>query len=140
MNQAIRNWYEALRSLAATMFRYAGVGGIVAILYMLLTTVFIKFAETRPLYASVGAFLLTVPVAYLGHKHLSFRSRGSHQREFARFVATMISAFIISTAVMLCLVERSGWHYGIGLLITSMLVPLANFIVLFFWVFRDDGS
>jgi putative flippase GtrA len=119
------------------LLRYGAVGGIITVLYSGLTGLFVELLYFPPIVASVGAFLLALPAAYWGHCEISFRdnARGDHQ--LRRFVITMSAAFFVASLSIFVLVNGLDAHYGFALLVTMMLVPIVNFIVLDQWVFRE---
>jgi putative flippase GtrA len=115
--------------------RYGLVGGALSVLYAGLTAVLIEATNWPALNASIGAFVLSLPFAYLGHRYVTFRSSGSHATELVRFVVTMTNAFVVSSLSMLVTVGYFGAHYGYALLATTVLVTVVNYVVLSTWVF-----
>ena len=123
--------------LSAKLLRYGGVGGVVTVLYSGLTGLFAELLNAPAIFASIGAFLLVLPVAYWGHREVSFRGNARGDRQLRRFVITMSAAFLVSSLSVLVLVNCLGAHYGFALLVTMIMVPMVNFFTLDQWVFRE---
>jgi putative flippase GtrA len=122
--------------LVGKLLRYGGVGAVVTVLYSALTGLLMELLRTPAIAASVGAFLLVLPLAYWGHRVISFRHDARENRQLRRFVIAMSAAFLVSSLSVLTLVNGLGAHYGVALLVTMLLVPTVNFIILDRWVFR----
>lgn len=123
--------------LSAKLLRYGGVGVVVTILYSGLTGLFVELLNAPAIFASIGAFLLVLPAAYWGHREVSFRDNARGDCQLRRFVITMSAAFLASSLSVLILVNGLGAHYGFALLVTMMMVPMVNFLILDQWVFRE---
>jgi putative flippase GtrA len=119
------------------LLRYGGVGVIGTILYSGLTGLFVEVLYLPPIIASVGAFLFALPVVYWGHREISFRANAQGNHQVPRFVITMSAAFFVSSLSVFVVVNELNSHYGFALLVTMILVPLVNFVVLDKWVFRE---
>jgi putative flippase GtrA len=126
--------------LSVKLLRYGGVGGVVTILYSGLTGLFVELLNAPAIFASIGAFLLVLPAAYWGHREVSFRDNARGDCQLRRFVITMSAAFLASSLSVLILVNGLGAHYGFALLVTMVMVPLVNFLILDQWVFRGTTN
>lgn len=122
--------------LIKTLIRYGWTGAFNALLYIGLTVAFAELANFSPLHASISGFTVTLPLAYVGHRYFAFQSDAPHLRAIFLFAVTMSAAFVVSTVSVLLLVEWSGFHYAVALLMTTVLGPMVNFLILRFWVFR----
>ena len=89
----------------------------------------------NPLAASFAAFCLSLPVAYLGHFHLTFRWTRAQRGQVLRFVSAMSSAFFVSTVTMWLTVSVFHAHYAYALAATTAIVTAVNYAVLDRWVF-----
>lgn len=123
------------RSAFAPVAWYCVIACFNAAFYVALGELFtaLKFS---PSAAGVLALIPVLVVSYLGHKSKTFRSRGSHRREAPRFIALSIMDLALAAAVPY-LVHRLGGTPLIAFMILTMLVPLANFAVMRFWIFRS---
>jgi putative flippase GtrA len=123
------------RQSANRVLRYGLVGASASALYIGLTISIIDAAILPPLAASVAAFFLSLPAAYLGHLYLTFRRTEAERRQFLRFVLAMSHAFTVSTAMMWLTVDVLGAHYAYALAATTAVVTAFNYTVLNGWVF-----
>jgi putative flippase GtrA len=116
------------------LLRYGIVGGAISALYVVLTALIIETTSLRPVLASVAAFVASLPVAYWGHRHVTFGAAG-YSTQFLRFAVTMTNAFVISSLSMLIVVDMLGASYIFALLATTVLVATINYTILGRWVF-----
>jgi len=122
------------------LLRYGIVGGSVTIVYVALTSLIIETTAWSALKASITGFVLTIPFAYVAHRFVTFASKEAYLQQLVRFVITMTVAFIISSVSMLAIVHIYEAHYGYALLVTTVLVPSLNYLVLSAWVFKDGRA
>jgi putative flippase GtrA len=87
--------------------------------------------------ASLLAYLIAMPVSYLGHKHVTFESDGAHVLEAPRFLASAALGIGISCLVPLAVVNGLGMAPAISIALTCILVPVVNYVVLDRWVFAS---
>ena len=117
------------------MLRYIGVGSAATILYLCLTTIAIEVLIWPELISSIAAFVLCLPLAYIGHRYGTFAAQGSHTVQVIRFVVSMTVTFVVSSLSVLVIVNYMQQHYSIALLVTVFFVPTTNFFLLKLWVF-----
>jgi putative flippase GtrA len=82
------------------------------------------------------AYALVLPISFLGHRGLTFASKGAIVRQWARFILLQMTNVIIIWAVNRAASSYSlpGWiAYGV----ISFAIPALNFVVLQIWVFQN---
>jgi putative flippase GtrA len=121
--------------LHLTMVRFACVGTLVAVLYVILSLMLRLGLNLSPVASATIAFALSVAFQYLAHSTFTFRRPARDLGQFARFVVTVLLGYGVSTVFL-------GWvapHFGLGetvaFLINLVLLPLMSYLVLAFWVF-----
>jgi len=90
-----------------------------------------------PPVAGVLALLPVLAVSYLGHKSKTFRSTGLHRREAPRFL--LISA---ADLLLAAFIPKFGVYVHAppiaSFLLLAALIPLVNFLLMRFWIFREE--
>ena len=88
--------------------------------------------------ASFVAYVIAMPVSYLGHKHLTFGSHGAHILEAPRFLASAVLGIGISCLLPLIVVDGLALAPAVSIILACILVPVINFVVLESWVFASE--
>lgn len=118
------------------VIRYIAVGGGVTLFYSALTIGFIKGGIiSDPTFASGTSFVLTQPLSFLAHRRFTYADAGEDMRQWQRFGVIALTGFAITIGVMQ-FVMLLKWPYQIGLIVGWVLIPIANFLINAFWVFR----
>jgi putative flippase GtrA len=89
--------------------------------------------------ASFIAYLASAGFSYLGHKALTFRSSAPHRRELPRFALAGALGYAIAVIVPLVLTDFWRFQPVIAIVIVCIAVPVVNFLLLTFFVFKADG-
>jgi putative flippase GtrA len=82
------------------------------------------------------AYALVLPISFLGHRGLTFASKGAIVRQWARFILLQMTNVIIIWAINRAASSYAlpGWiAYGV----ISFAIPALNFVVLQIWVFHN---
>jgi putative flippase GtrA len=82
------------------------------------------------------AYVLVLPISFLGHRELTFASKGEIVHEWARFILLQATNLIIIWAINKTVSSYAlpGWTaYGV----ISIAIPALNFVVLQIWVFHN---
>jgi putative flippase GtrA len=88
--------------------------------------------------ASVAAYSLCIPFAYLGHRHLTFGSDRPHREAASRFVALNLLGLGVSAAAPWLLCDLAGLPAVAGVFTAAILVPLASFAGQSLFVFPKE--
>ncbi|RWQ38203.1 MAG: GtrA family protein [Mesorhizobium sp.] len=135
------------RSTARTglklLARFGLVGIAATILYAVLATVLVKseWIGVTPVQASLAAYAAAAVFSYLAHKSVTFMSSGSHRSEAARFLLLTAIGFGMAYAVPALMTMKLGLPPIIAILVTCLLIPAVNLLMLDRWVFaqREPG-
>ncbi|TIS95968.1 MAG: GtrA family protein [Mesorhizobium sp.] len=121
--------------------RFGLVGIAATILYAVLATVLVKseWIGVSPVQASLAAYAAAAVFSYLAHKSVTFISSGSHRSEAARFLLLTVTGFGIAYAVPALFTMKLGLSPIFAVLITCLLIPAVNLLVLDRWVFAQRG-
>jgi putative flippase GtrA len=119
------------------VFVYGCVGVAVSVSYSFAVIACVRLLHPiSPTLASVLAFAISVPVAYLAHAKVSFSDIPYDKFQPLRFVVSTVTSFILSTAGMYLITEVAGRNYLFGIALNWLTIPTMNFLSYIFWVFR----
>lgn len=90
--------------------------------------------------ASCGGYLVAAAFSYAGHKYFTFNSKSAHAAEAPRFLLAIGCGLAVSIFLPMLLGDTLGLAAGIPILITSVAIPVVNYIVLERWVFQSKQS
>ncbi|MER9301912.1 GtrA family protein [Mesorhizobium sp. M0496] len=125
----------ALKLLA----RFGLVGIAATILYAALAAAFVKSERFgfSPVEASLAAYAAAGLFSYLAHRSITFMSSGPHRSEAPRFLLLAAIGLVIAYGAPALLTAKLGLPLIIPIMITCLLVPAINFVVLDRWVFAE---
>jgi putative flippase GtrA len=126
--------------LLAKLVRFGIVGVLSGAIYAVVTALLISELHAGPVVASVVGYCVSVPASFLGHRRFSFRSQGRWTVEAQRFVLTQALNIAVTAGSMYAATAWLGAHYGWGMFAAVIFVPIANFVVMNLWVFRDQEA
>jgi putative flippase GtrA len=127
-----------VQRLTTKVFRFASVGIANSIIYALCTSVLVSGFGLNGKLASMIGYLTAVPFAFFAHRSFTFVSHGALTSELRRFVLAHVTSLLVSVIVMAIAIDFFNFHYSVGVIAGVVLVPIANFIVLNSWVFRNQ--
>jgi putative flippase GtrA len=124
----------------ALVARYGFVGLAASAMYSGLVIAIVDGAGIRwPVLASIVAFAVTAPVAYLGHWAITFGRRQRLDTAWGRFIATTMASFAVAVGGMYVIAHLAHLPYYLGLVWTWIVVPAMNFLALRLWVFASSA-
>jgi putative flippase GtrA len=106
--------------------RFFMVGGASTLAYILLALAG-EALGLAVVIASVAAYALCIPFAYLGHRHFTYGSDRPHREASPRFVALNLLGLGISAGAPWLLCDVAGLPPFAGVFTAAVLVPLASF-------------
>lgn len=130
-----------LGRLARRVLIYGCVGLAVSLFYSLVVILLMQFpSSVSPTVASIVAFIVTLPAAYLSHAKVSFSDRSFDSFQPLRFALTTAASFVVSTGGMYWITEVANRSYLLGIAWTWLMVPAMNLSIYMLWVFRTTRS
>lgn len=90
--------------------------------------------------ASLVAFGAGAVFSYFGHRLFTFRSKAAHGRSLSRFAGVNALAYATATGLPWILCDRMGFAPLAGILAVCIVVPVMNFTLLNFYVFRQPPA
>jgi putative flippase GtrA len=117
--------------------RYGVVGTVLTVVYSIAIVAFVSGLHLpSPTLASILAYAVMLPLAYLAHRYVTFRDAAADPSQPWRFAVTTTAGFVVSTGGMYWLNAVLGYSYYYGIGLTWALIPAANFAIYLVWVFR----
>lgn len=133
-------WLLTSGHLLAKAIRFGVVGVSSGLIYAAVTALFVSILGVDPVPASVVGYCASAPMSFLGHRRFSFRSNGRWTGEAARFVFAQALNIAVTIASMHAATVWFGAAYWWGMIAAVVLVPIANFVFMNLWVFRDQAG
>jgi len=119
------------------LVRYGCVGIAASLFYSLCVIACVWILPSlSPTFSSIIAFIISVPMVYLGHAKLSFWDRPFDKFQPVRFAFSTTSSFIVAIGGMYWITEIAGHSYLLGIAWNWLTIPAMNFLTYMFWVFR----
>lgn len=113
-------------TLLPRLLRFGLVGAASTLAYMVLALLG-EAAGLAVVIASVLAYAVCVPFAYLGHRHFTYGSSRPHREATPRFLILNLIGLGISAAAPWLLCDVAGLPPFAGVFTAAVLVPLASF-------------
>lgn len=125
--------------LSYKILRFAVVGGLSSLLYVLLVAFYVEIFGSGERWAAVLAYLTMLPINFIAHRCFTFRTVGHVWVELPRFALLHLCNIAVSLGGMIGAVEGFGLSYWFGAFAAAILVPMSTFLVMNFWVFVVQG-
>ncbi len=133
--------FEEYRKLVHSLFarrwvRYVFVGGLSAFCYILLGLLLVSCWGWPMLLGNALAYAASFLVAYWGQRRWTFDiAQAPHGPMLRRFAGVQVFGLVFNALLVLPLIH-AGLPYGLAMLLASVLVPVAVYLLCRFWVFR----
>lgn len=118
--------------------KYATVGGIATLVYMGMLVAFVEILGLDPVLSSVISFTFILVGSYYANRYWTFRSGRGHLYSLPRYIVVSLSGLSLNTVIMYSTVHILGWWYISGQMIAIFAVPVSNFLLNFYWSFREE--
>lgn len=125
------------RSEPARILRFAAIGGVSTLIYVVLTLALSALhGFGMPVaIASMAGYGAGAVFSYCGHRFVTFMSDGAVGFEIVRFACATAIGFLLSVGLAVILADVAGLPPLVPVIIASILVPVLNFIILRKFVF-----
>lgn len=117
---------------------YFGIIGLAnTIAYVVISMAFVR-CGMNALVASLFAYALCALWSYWMNARFTFEARAPHGVAAPRFLGISIVSSSIAT-VILFMARKLGFPVEMSLILTSLAVPIANYVAAEFFVFRSHA-
>lgn len=127
------------RHRIAPFLRFLISGGLAAMIYTGATLILHSILGRSLLFSGVVAYAVSMPCAYLLHRHYSFSSLQPVATELPKFITQSVSGIVLCGAIPE-LLTRLGASLAFAMACTLVAVPLLNYMILLCWVFKTNRS
>jgi putative flippase GtrA len=119
------------------LMRFGLIGIAATALYAALAIVFMnwEWVGLTIVQASLAAYAAAALFSYLAHKFVTFMSRGRHRTEAPRFLLLTATGLAVAYAAPALLTGMLGLPGIVPVLVTCILIPALNLLLLDRWVF-----
>jgi putative flippase GtrA len=123
------------KELFLKFIKYSIVGCISVLIYFLSVFVLVEHFDKDPIFASTLSFIIMTYISFLLNKKYTFGSHFSYN-QMLRFLVVSAIGFTLNFGIMYLVVNILSLHYVIGELITTLIIPIINFILNNYWTFK----
>jgi putative flippase GtrA len=123
------------KELFLKFIKYSIVGCISVLIYFLSVFVLVEHFDKDPIFASTLSFIIMTYISFLLNKKYTFGSHFSYN-QLLRFLVVSAIGFTLNFGIMYLVVNILSLHYVIGELITTLIIPIINFILNNYWTFK----
>ena len=121
---------------AIGIVRFGGVGGLCALLNLLILYVGTSLLHAHYLVSAAVSFAILTPLGYLLHKAFSFRDRQpATVCQLAQYLFNLVLAVAANMGLMIALVELVGINYLLATVSATIIVFAGSYAGSAFWVF-----
>jgi putative flippase GtrA len=121
------------------LMRFGLVGIAATALYAALAVVSMRIGLPT-VQASLAAYAAAALFSYLAHKSVTFMSLGRHRTEAPRFLLLTATGLAVAYLAPALLTGMFGLPGIVPVLVTCILIPALNLLVLDRWVFAERKS
>ena len=120
------------------LFWFCVVGGSTSLCYAIFVEVLIDvFLVSQAIAASI-AYLLMLPISFLGHKLLTFRSKERTLSQSFRFFTMHGITALVCAFIMWIMTVQVGTTHWFGSAAIIIIAPAINYIMMEVWVFAKQ--
>lgn len=126
-------------SLLMQFFRYCISGGATASVFFGLIYLCVDY-YALPIHVSIViSALIAIPLNFFLHRIFSSRSSRNISHSAIRYIVAAIFSFTLNGILLEVLLDRKI-HYLIAQLISSPLLLISNYFILWLWAFSESAT
>lgn len=115
--------------------RFASVGVLSTLVHVTVSVWLIAGLGQSPVFANATAFVVATLIAYTLNTLWSFSAR-LETASLVRYVSVSLVGFF-STIAISALAQALSLHYGVGIALVVLLVPVISFVLHRVWTYRQ---
>lgn len=129
--------------LSGDLFRFIKFA-LVGILNTLINWILFFILNNMGVYyliANVISYSISTLNSYVWNSKWVFKYKGDNKKETTlKFILLNIFGLILNTLILFVLVDKLGFNKMIGLIITTAIVMIINYLINKLWVFKGTKS
>ena len=123
------------RSLMGKLLRFAFVGAANAMVYAVATRLYAEVFAISVAAASGLGYATAIPMAFFGHRNLTFEAKGALSPQLVRFLCNHLFGFSLAMVIPWLVTDLLAWPIWLGIGVTILAVPIVSYLVMDKWVF-----
>lgn len=120
------------------VMRYGMVGVCAASTHFAMAYLARHYGHIDPTLSNFIGFLSGAVISYLGSYYFTFKSTEGHKRSLPRFGLVWLIGIAINVGLFKVLLTRFGIPFDLNVLIAIVITPIAQYLMLRFWAFKDS--
>lgn len=120
--------------------RFGITGGIASGVYAIIAIVAVDMLGMSGLGASSLAYLVAIPVSFIGQKFWTFRATGTLERELPGFLAVQAINLVAAAVIMAILVDVLKLDRIVGVGAVVIAIPAMTYLLLSRKVFKERND
>jgi len=100
------------------------------------TTFFLFYVKVFPELANFLGYVLGFFVSYILNKKYNFKSTGSHKKDFPRFIASMMIAYMVNLLVFSLMYRFFEVNIYLAQVAAGIFYVMVGYLLSKIWVFR----
>jgi len=120
--------------------RFLVIGGLSTLAYIVGVRILVDGLSLSAALAGAITYLALLPANFIAHRDVTFRSGKGWRGPLPRFLIMHALAALGAAGVLHVMVAIIGIEVSVGAFVVAMLVPIASFIAMRFWVFAKPSD
>lgn len=115
--------------------RFVMVGVANTLVYAVATRLYADFFAVSAAVASGLGYATAVPMAFFGHRNLTFEAKGALSPQLVRFLGNHLFGFVLAVVIPWLMSDLLAWPAWMGMSATILAIPVVSYLVMNKWVF-----
>lgn len=120
-----------------TFAKYCTVGLVTTCIYFLSMFIWVEQFHVEPVQSSVLSFIIMTVCSFYLNVIYTFGGELTKQK-FVRFSLVACIGFLLNFSLMYLVIEVLHFHYFVGEVVTTLIIPTVNFLLNHFWALRTE--
>ncbi|WLR52631.1 GtrA family protein [Bacillus tianshenii] len=125
------------KTFLSKFLRYSVVGIVCTSIYFLCMFLCVEMLYLRPVLGASISFIIMTIFSFLLNKKYTFGGRYTHT-QFVKFTTVSSIGFVMNTGIIYTIVAILSFHYIIGEIATTLIIPFVNFFLNNYWTFNSN--
>ncbi|AJS60348.1 GtrA family protein [Paenibacillus sp. IHBB 10380] len=127
--------------LRLPLIKYAIVGGLGTGIHFAVLIMLVELWNMNPVVSSIIGFIVVLIISYFLNRIWTFENQQSgYAKQFMKYVIVSCAGMFINTLIMYVTVEWLSISYIVGQLISTVVVPIHNYIWNRRWTFTPETT
>lgn len=121
--------------------KYGIVGLLGTAIHVGILVLLVELFHVPAVTATTIGFIVTLLVSYVLNRTWTFEQTGEGKRtQFLKYALACSCGLLVNAAIMYVTVHWIGWSYITGEVLTTIIVPIHNYIWNRYWIFTAAPS